>query len=190
MFPLGHSSSLSGRLGLPFSRCLFTSHGSSPAGGGHRFISSDGTNCLLIPAGAWWLRRERKEQGQCPMILPINTQPGFTFPASGNKEVQDFLICSYSELIAAEGVMLQKWDWCLCELLDSWPWQHLVVVKSHSSSVLSEMYFGGFALHLSLDNFIRVPVVSCGTVEELGPRHLYFIICDFMHLYQILFYQL
>lgn len=83
-------------------------HGSSPAGGGQRFTSSDGTSCLLIPAGAWLLRRECKEQGQCHMILPMNTQAGFTFPAPGNKEVQDFLICSYSELIAANGVMLHK----------------------------------------------------------------------------------
>lgn len=74
----------------------------------------------LSSSPSWWLRRECKEQGQCHMILSHKYVARIYIPSFWEQHVQDFLICSYSELIAANGVKLQKWDWCLCGLLDSW----------------------------------------------------------------------
>lgn len=70
---------------------------------------------------SWWLRRECEEQGQCHIILSHKYMARIYTPSSWERHVQDFVICSSSELIAANGVMLHKWDWCLCGLLDSWP---------------------------------------------------------------------
>lgn len=59
---------------------------------------------------SWWLRRECEEQGQCHIILSHKYMARIYTPSSWERHVQDFVICSSSELIAANGVMLHKWD--------------------------------------------------------------------------------